>query len=143
MPKPTTDLTQNEITTKLDDLRDQLENVESENDREKRRGRTDIDFTEQNELREEIETLESMLTTETRFFAALRELERRFPMCHIEAWTPGEYAETEDGKTPDGLDWSDPLWAEVTYKLHKWQDAATGCCRDTVRDAVESARKPN
>lgn len=70
--------------------------------------------------------------TEEAFWTDLRELEKKYPMCYIEAWTPDDFDCTEGDIDDKDTDWQSPLWPAVVRHLGKGFDANCGTNWDRI-----------
>lgn len=73
-----------------------------------------------------------------RFTKALRKLQRDFPECYVEAWTPTDFADPGEDRP-----WSVTVEEshDVVYKLEKHFDANNGTNWERVRCEVDSVAK--
>ncbi len=142
MPRPT----YQQLEAKLAALTDELESVMDENQTHRRKEHA-MDYTEQNALAERVEKTTRKLAAmpvpsavmEGRFMAAFDKLRADFPMCHVEAWMPGDFATKPDGDT-SRVNWHRPLWVSVARRLSDAQDASVGTNWDSIFDAVSEEK---
>lgn len=142
--------TYQQLEARLAELTDELESVMDENQNHRRKY-GEPDYTEQNALSEKVENLTRKLAalpvpsavTQARFDAAMENLRKDFPMCHIEAWTPPDFRLDPDAPMDGSVeaDWNDPVHCTVVVELGRAQDATLGTNWDSVNEAIGSALK--
>lgn len=81
------------------------------------------------------------MSKEAEFWPALREFKARFPMVHLDVWTPGDFlSAVGDADVPLEHVWADPRMVEVVAKLERQSctDMDWERLRDAVRDVCGS-----
>lgn len=77
------------------------------------------------------------------FYKDLREFQRKYPMCYIEAWTPEDYVSTafqdiEEGEAKEvPADWNDEDHQATTEKLYDTFDANYGTNWERLRECLK------
>jgi hypothetical protein len=73
------------------------------------------------------------------FYKDLKDLQAKYPMCYIEAWTPEDYdsvdADYDDDEKEVESDWKDQDHIGTTNSLYNSFDANYGTNWDRIRES--------
>jgi hypothetical protein len=74
-----------------------------------------------------------------KFYKDLKDLQAKYPMCYIEAWTPEDYdsvdADFDDDEKEVESDWKDQDHIGTTNSLYDSFDANYGTNWDRIRES--------
>jgi hypothetical protein len=72
------------------------------------------------------------------FYQKLQDLQKKYPMCYIEAWTPEDYISTDvdydNDEDSEEADWEDEKHTSTANRLYKYFDANYGTNWERIRD---------
>ena len=74
------------------------------------------------------------------FYKELKELQDKYPMCYVEAWTPEDYisanVDYDNDEDPEEADWEDEQHLSTATSLYKYFDANYGTNWERIRECV-------